>query len=197
MADAPRGRIARWLAAVPTSAWIVVGAGAVLGISALFGGLDEADLSSKQPPVVAVDEPIVRDELTIAVHSAELSMVAPDYSFEPDEGMIYLLVEATVTNNYTTTAIGLDEALRLDGTEKPTTDRLARVVDGSSLPQANPGLPIGVVWVFQVPEDEVAPGDTVRVTVTAKSFTEDGDVTYGSYWSDPKPTAFVDVEVQG
>lgn len=191
-----RVRIARWLGSIPTSIWFIVGAAVILGVSALFGGLDEADLSSRQPPVVPAGEEIVRDELTTIVHSAYVGDVAPGYSFEPEEGNVYLVVEATVTNNARVTTVTFSELIRVDQLEEPVALRTARLVDGSGLPQANPGVPTGVGFVWEVPEGSVSPGDTVRLTITAKSFTADGDVTFGSYWSDPQPTAFVDIEVQ-
>lgn len=195
MADGGRGRIVRWLAAVPTSIWFLVGLGIILGVSALFGGLDDADLSARQPPVVAAGEEIVRDEFTTTVHSARLTDVTPGYSFEPEEGFTYLVVEATVTNNGLVTTISFSDLLAIDSLEEPVATRIVRLIDNSTLPQANPGVPTEIAFVWEVPEDAVAPGDTVRLTVNAKTFTRDGDVTFGSYWSDPQPSAYVELEV--
>lgn len=193
--DGGRGRVARWLGSIPTSIWFIVGAALILGASALFGGLDDADLSARQPPVVPVGEEIARDEFTTVVHSAYLADVAPGFTLEPDEGNTYLVVEATVTNHGRVTTITFSDLLQLDQLEDPLAARTARLIDGSGLPHANPGLPIAVAFIWEIPEGTVSPGDTVQLTVMAKSFMEDGDVTFGSYWSDPQPTAFVDVEV--
>lgn len=197
MAGGARTRISRWIESVPTSVWLIAGAAVILGVSALFGGLDDADLSSREPPVVAADEEIARDELSTIVHSASLTDLAPGYSFEPDEGNTYLVVEATVTNNARVTTTAFTDLLQFDWLEDPLATRTVRLIDGSGVPQANPGIPTAVAFVWEIPEARVSTGDSVRLTVMAKSFTADGDVTFGSYWSDPRPTAFVDLEVEG
>lgn len=196
MADRGRGRIVRWLAAVPTSIWFLVGLGLILGVSALFGGLDDADLSARQPPVVVAEEEIARDELTTVIHSAVLTDLSPGYSFDPEEGFTYLVVEGTVTNNGLVTTISFDDLLRIEALEEPAVAHTARTIDNSTLPQLNPLVPTGIAFVWEVPEDAFASGDTVRLTVQAKTFTRDGDITFGSYWSDPQPTAYVDVVVR-
>jgi hypothetical protein len=187
----------RWLSAIPNSIWVLVGLGLVLAVSAIFGGLNDAEVAEETRPVVPAGEAIETEQFTLVVESARLSDVAPDYSFEPEDGNVYLIVEAVVTNKWTETNTTFADVLQLDWIDEPVTSRTARTLDGSTAAQANPHLPIGVTWVWEVPEDDVEPGATVRVTALAKSFMADGDVTYGSYWFDPVPVAYVDLEVSG
>ncbi len=176
--------------------WLVAGAAVILGASALFGGLDEATPSAEEVPVTAVGEPIVRDEFTVIVESAQLMDIAPGYSLEPEAGNTYFVVSATVTNNWRVSTTSLGDLLRLEWAEEPDATRTVRLIDDSPLAQANPGVPTSVAFVWEIPQAEREVGATARITVSARTLTEDGDVTYGSYWSDPRPTAYVDVIVE-
>ncbi len=181
---------------MPLFWWFVAGAALLLGVSALFGGLDEADRSAAEPPLVPVGERIVRDEFTVVVESARLMDIAPGYSLEPEAGNRYLVVTTTVTNNWRVSTTSLGDLLHLEWAEEPDATRTVRLIDDSPLAQANPGFPVNVAFVWEIPQGEREVGETARITVSARTLTEDGDVTYGSYWSDPRPTAYVDVIVE-
>ncbi len=190
----------RLLDSVPVKWWLVLAAALILGASALFGGLDDATVAAPEPVLVGVGEPFVGPQLTTTILSTELTDVAPGYSLEPGDGNTYLVVTATVTNTWTTSTELIRDLLQLewlDGEGTGEADRLTLVSDGTSSPQANPGVPIEVAYVWEVPEGVLAPGDVARVSIRSKSLTVDGDVSYGSYWSSPVVAAHADVEVVG
>lgn len=197
MAVRPSKRLLLWLSNMPVGWWIVLGVAVVLGVSALFGGLDDADPTADNPPTVALGEPIVRDELTTVVQSLSVGDSALGAIGEPDEGMAYLVLTARVTNNYTLSTVTITDLFQFDEyPDMPPYDRVVLLADDTTLPQAHPGVPIDAAWVWSIDEDMISAGDTVRVSVMAKTLTKDGLVSYGSYWSDPIATAWVDVEVK-
>lgn len=190
--------VLRALDSVPAKWWLFVIAAVVLAASAIFGGLDDATQADPEPPVLSPGQAFVGPQLTTTLHTAELMEVAPGYTLEPEDGFTYLVVMATVTNTSTTSTTAITDLLQLEWLDDETQgepDRTALLSDGTSLPQANPGVPIDVAYIWQVPIGDVEPADTVRVAIRSKTFTLDGDVTYGSYWSDPVVAARVDLEV--
>jgi hypothetical protein len=192
--------VLRALDSVPAKWWLGIIAAIVLGASAVFGGLDDATVASPEPRLLAAGDTFTAPELSTTVHSARITDLAPGYSLEPDVGNTYLVVTATVMNNWTTSTTSIGDLLQLEWLETEThgeADRTALVSDGSPLPQANPGVPTDVAYIWQVPVDELSPGDIVRVSIRSKTLTVDGDVTYGSYWSSPIVAARVDVEITG
>jgi len=198
MAERPSKRLVLWLSAMPFGWWIVAGVALVLGVSALFGGLADADLSANDPPVVASGEEIVRDELTTVVASVAVGADFPGIVSAPDDGQTHLVLTATVTNNYRLSTVAITDLFQFDQIpDMPPYDRVVLLADGTTLPQAHPGVPLEAAWVWTIDDDVIKVGDTVRVSVMAKTLTEDGLVSYGSYWSDPVPTAWVDLVVTG
>lgn len=199
-ASKPRRRVVRLIDSVPTRWWFTVAGAAVLAVSALFGGLDDASRAAVEPPVLEAGESFAGPELTTVVHSAEVADDAPGLAFEPEEGFTYFVVTATVTNNYTVSTIVIGDLLQLEwlgGETNGEADRIFLVSDETSLPYAHPDVPMEVAYIWELPEDTVLAGDTVQIAIRSKTLTVDGDVTYGSYWSDPVVAARVDVEVGG
>lgn len=186
------------LDSVPARWWLFAIAAVALAASAIFGGLDDASQADPEPPVLSPGEAFVGPQLTTTLHTAELMDVAPGYTLEPDDGFTYLVVTATVTNTSVTSTTAIDDLLQLewlDDETKGEPDRTALVSDETPLPQANPGVPMDVAYIWQVPIGELESGDTVRVSIRSKTFVQDGDVTYGSYWAYPVVAARVDLEV--
>jgi hypothetical protein len=182
VASRPTNPVLRVLDSVPAKWWLFGIAALVLAASALFGGLADAGRAEVELPVLTAGEEFVGPQLTTTISSAELTDVAPDYSFEPEEGNTYLVVTAVVTNTVkksTTSVADLLQLEWLDDDAQGVTERVALVSDGTSLPQANPGVPIEVAFVWEVPVGNVVPGDT-----------------FGDYWSNPVVAAHVDVEVR-
>lgn len=146
--------------------------------------------------MVEPGEEFIGPELATVVHSAEFSDTAPG-RFEPDEGYTYLVVRATVTNLYTVSSITFTDLLQIPslGEDMAKAERVT-FGDGTLGPQINPQVPLDVVFMWDVPLALVPEDGVVPVTIMAKSFTKDGDVTFGSYWSDPQPAAIVTLEAE-
>ncbi len=181
---------------MPLRWWFLTGVGALLAISALFGGLADAESVAAGPPHVEAGTENVGPQFTSIVRSAETSPVVPGIVSEPEEGNTYLLVSATVTNTWRIST-NANDLLQLPwlGDGLAVAERVVLVSDGTTNPQAHPGVPIDVVYVWEVPLADV-PESTMPVTVIEKVLTEDGDLTYGAYWSDPTPAAIVTLAVE-
>lgn len=191
----PVGRIARALDAVPTLVWVGVAALVVVGIVGLFGGLATAQRHLEEPPVLAVGEEHVGPQFSVEVHDATLMDVAPGFSIEADEGNEYLVVTITLTNNHTRSTTSMDDAIALEWLDEDhiAVDRLVVVSDETSLAQAHPRLPVDIAVVWQVPRGSIDEGETLRVSIMEASLRTDSELTYGDYWYDPLPVAYVDL----
>lgn len=193
-----RVRLARLIDAIPVKWWLAIVAALILAASAIFGGLDDAAPAEAETPVLSAGEPFVGPELTASLHEAWLTDLAPGLTLNPDDGFTFLVVSATVTNTWTRSTTAIRDLLQLEWIVDDTAgepDRTALISDGTPSPQAEPGVPMEVAYIWQVPIDRVADGDTVRVAIRSKTLTVDGDVTFGSYWADPTIAAQVDLEV--
>jgi len=196
----PKGRVVKAIDSVPLKWWFTGVGVVILAVSAAFGGLADAQEVRALIPQLQPGDQFVGPELSATLHSAELTDVAPDYTIEPEAGNTYLVVTATVTNNWKESTILISDLLRLEWLKdeaEGVPSRVALLSDGTSLPQANPGVPIEVAYIWEVPLDALTPGDDVEVAIRTKTFVLDGDVTYGSYWADPVTAATVTLEVEG
>ena len=193
-----RRAMTRWLDRVPLRWWFIAGVAVLLAISALFGGLADADRVEAGPVEVGAGTEIVGPELTTTVRSAEISSSAPGVFGEAEEGTAYLVIEATVTNTWRVSTITFTDLLQLPslGEEGAKAERVVLLSDNTTGVQAHPGVPVDVAFVWELPVLQL-PDSTIAVSVMAKTLTEDGDVTYGSYWSDPEPIAIVTLTVEG
>lgn len=192
--------IVRLLASVPTLWWIIAAAALVLGASALFGGLDDADsVGEVTTPVIAVGDEFPAAQFTTTVTGARLYDLFPTEFSEPeDEGNRFLVVTAIVTNNYYQSTTGTDTLLRLEflGEDGQESVRQVLMSDLSGSPQADPRIPQEIGFVWEVADDAFADGDTVRVTITSQTLFTENFITYGDYWVDPAVAAWVDVTVE-
>jgi hypothetical protein len=181
---------------VPLRWWFIGTVGVLLAASAAFGGLADARPVDHGPVTVEPGEEFVGPELATIVHSAEFSDTAPG-RFEPDEGYTYLVVRATVTNLWTVSSITFNDVLQTPwlGEDLAEAERVV-FPDGTLDTQVNPQVPLDVIFMWDVPLELVPEDGIVPVTIMSKSFTKDGDVTYGSYWSDPQPAAIVTLEAE-
>jgi len=187
-------RASRLLDRVPLRWWFIGTIGLLLAGSAAFGGLADAETADVGPVAVEPGEEFVGPELAVVVDSAEFSDTAPG-RYEPDEGYTYLVVRATVTNLWTVSSITFTDLLQIPefGEDLAKAERVT-FSDGTLGPQINPQVPVDVVFMWDFPSSLIPEDGVVPVTIMSKSFTEDGDVTYGSYWSDPQPAAIVTLE---
>ena len=192
--------IVRLVASVPTLWWIVAGAALILGVSALFGGLDDADsVGEVTTPVIEVGEEYPAAQFTTTVTGAGLYDVFPTEFSEPDEeGNRFLVVTAIVTNNYyqSTTATGTLLRLEFLGEDDQESARQVLMSDLTGNPQADPRIPQEIGFVWEVAGDTFAEGDTVRVSIARQSLFTENTIVYGDYWKDPVVAAWVDVTIE-
>lgn len=187
----------RGLSAVPTLWWIILAVAIVLGASALFGGLDDADTSGDSDvTTIAVGEQLVGDEFTVTVTGAQLYDAYPSEYNEPEDGNRLLVVTAKVMNNWTEYT-SLEELLGLEflGPTGQFTHTRVLLSDLTGNPIAIPRVPVEVAYVWEVPAGEFDDGDTVQVTIMSRTLFTDNFVTYGDYWTNPQPVAHVDVPI--
>lgn len=195
-----RNWVVRLLASIPTLWWIIAAAALVLGASALFGGLDDADsVGEITTPTIEVGEEFPAVQFTTTVTGARLYDVFPtEYSEPEDEGNRFLVVTAIVTNNYYQSTTAMDSLLRLEFLGEDGQESRSQVLmsDLSRGPQADPRIPQEVGFMWEVADDAFAVGDTVRVTITSQTLFTENFITYGDYWVDPVVAAWVDVTVE-
>ncbi|MDO9398501.1 MAG: hypothetical protein Q7T71_18305 [Herbiconiux sp.] len=186
---------------VPTK-WLVTGIVAVLlAGSAVFGGLNDAPA----PPLTRIQpgDTVTGQQLAITPERAVLIDGFPEEYIEPESpGGRLLVVVATVENEWTepvTTSegFGASDNLRVVGVPGLDTDTAPFVVvlldDGSQFPDLQPGVPMELGFIWEVPGDALADGDTVRVDLYDKRFQAEGFVTFGARFVDPVATSFVEL----
>jgi len=195
-APTPPPRPAFWRERIPGLAdrlptrWLLTGLTTVLlGLSALFGGLDDSPVQAA--PVIAEGERHVGSELTVTVTRALLIDAFPEQGVVPAEGDRLLVVRALVENT-TTEPIRLNtvdsDRIRVGGVPglpqaEPPFDILV-VDDGSDEVVAQSGVPVEVVFLWQVAGDAVAEGDAIEVQLLDRVFISEGQLTYGGLYGD-------------
>ncbi|WEO75796.1 hypothetical protein BJQ94_10400 [Cryobacterium sp. SO2] len=207
------GRARGLLTRLPTR-WLVTGSAAgLLGLSALFGGLDAAPVEAA--PVVAVGDSHVGSELTVTVSQALLIDAFPEQLLMPEEGNRLLVVRAVVENTTTeprrlgtagsvsatassttaggkkTDTIGLSGVPGVGQNQRPLS--ILVIDDGSGLVVVQPGVPVELAFVWEVAGDALTAGDPVRVELFDRVFISEGRLTYGGLYDDPVVTATVNV----
>lgn len=207
VAPTPPPRPAFWRDRIPGLAdrlptrWLLTGLTTVfLGLSALFGGLDDAPVQAA--PVIATDERHVGSELTVTVSQALLIDAFPEQHVVPAEGERLLVVRALVENT-TTEPIRLNtvdsDRIRVAGVPglpraAPPFDILV-VDDGSDEVVAQSGVPVEVVFIWKVAGDAVAEGDAIEVQLLDRVLISEGQLTYGGLYDDPVVTGTLELEL--
>ncbi|MBB3606899.1 hypothetical protein FHT40_006592 [Mycolicibacterium sp. BK556] len=177
-----RGPIRRWFAGLGFSQMGQLLTVAILGATALFGGLDTVsttvtpfqpgDQFSDGPFTVTVDRASFPREIR-----AGTWLVAPKA-----EGLRYLAVVATLHNDGTVPA-SVDDELDLRDEPNKRFFGVFRIADGSRITRIGPGLSEEVATLWTLPEDALRDGDSVTLRVWKKEFHE-LMVTYGQTWLD-------------
>lgn len=178
----PAARLRRWLASWELKRWWQAAVVAVLAATALFGGLDTVDtaVTTFRP-----GEPFSDGEFTVTVNRASLvrevrngtTILAP-----AKPGRSYLGVITTIRNDGTVPG-RLDGEVDLVGLPEDRFVGPMRLQDGTSIPTLGPGLTEDVAFVWELPQDAVAVGDSVTVRIWKKHFGELMTV-YGQDWVD-------------
>jgi hypothetical protein len=183
---------------VPTT-WLITGCtGLFLGISAVFGGLDDAPV---QPaPVIEAGDSHAGAELTVAVNQALLIDAFPEQYLIPKQGDRLLVVRAVVENTTPEPrrlSTKISDTLRVGGVPglpavTPPRDILV-IDDGSDAVTVQPGVPVELAFVWVIAADAVVKGDDVTVQLMDRVRVSDGRLTYGGVYADPVVGATVDV----
>ncbi|MGE2737851.1 hypothetical protein [Mycolicibacterium vaccae] len=178
----PRPRVGRWLAQLGPRQWGKIALVAILAVAALFGGLDRVDtgVTSFHP-----GEQFSDGQYTVTVHRARLvsELSAGGFALAREKaGRRYLGVVVTVRNDGTATG-SLDRVLQLHSAADTEFVGVMRVDDGSQAIRLGPGLEEQLAYVWELPEGELVPGDSVTLRVWRRSLSE-GMVIYGEHYID-------------
>jgi len=154
----------------------------ILGVTALFGGLDTVDTTVTD---FKPGEAFSDGEFTITIDRASLAsevragstLVAP-----AKPGRRYLGIVATVRNDGTIPGFLRNELDLRDQPDKEFRSAF-RISDGSPISALGPGLTEQLAFLWELPENAVEPGDSVTVRVWKKQYRE-LLVTYGKAWLD-------------
>jgi hypothetical protein len=169
--------------------------GLVLGISGLFGGLD--DVGDPNVDTIDFEQTVPGSPFNVTIHSVRVADEAPRIK-HAEAGTRWIIVEATLENTDTETNLLASRALRIggvDGVKKPGADedieelpdRVLLVRDGGLASQVMPGLPIRVGFFWEQSASAPVP-TTVEVIVmnmTKRPQAADQQV----WWFDAKPVA--------
>ena len=172
----------------------------VLGVTALFGGLADADVEHPDVARVTVGEKVVAAPYEITIRKVvwvdELPNVYPQ-----EKGSHWLAITATLRNTHTESLFGaveLKDALTLSGVdglvEKPErgTDRVESsyrkvIADTSDLSPVQPGIAYEMVFLFEQ-RAGVTPPTEVTVQAVGHTWRQNSiDKTMG--WFDPTVVA--------
>ena len=197
---------------LPTT-WLVTAVAAVLlGVSAVFGGLDEAPVEAAA--VIEAGDTHAGSELTLTVDQALLIDAFPEQLVIPQKGNRLLVVRAVVENTTNEprrlstvplTSSGAPrpqrtvqaDVLRIVGVSgqraaTPPTSILV-IDDGSDKVVVQPHVPVELAFVWEVPQDEVKKGDTINVQLLDRVLISEGELTYGGLYGDPVVTASLEL----
>jgi hypothetical protein len=161
-------------------------------IIAVLGGFN--DVPVEKLPLVQPGATHTGGEVDTTVTAIYLTTRAPAQSYDADDGMQYLVVEATLTNRMSSPSILGRDLVRvlLDGVIDPEDEPSTGIVDlrtGDQVPFLQPGLPIDVAWSWEIPLDAAAAGDDLIIGYFER-FPIQGDPVFGdTAFTRPQPTA--------
>jgi hypothetical protein len=174
--------------------------GIVLGATALFGGLEDADPTSRDVTSVKIGEKVVAAPYEITIRKVVWVDELPNV-YPLEKGSHWLAITATVRNTHTESLFGaveLKDALALSGVEglveKPErgTERVEStyrkiIADTTDLSPVQPGLSYEMVFLFEQRAD-AAPPTEVAVEAVGHTWRQNSiDKTMG--WLDPEVVA--------
>jgi len=194
---ARRDRVLAWLDRVPTLVWIGAAALVVVGVVALFGGLDDAeatvDVTELQALAVGVASGGAPTDVTVLSVSRTTAM--PELWLEADPGQEFIVVEIDAVNTWDRTTVGIRSAvlLELDG-ELVEADRVMVSADLAAVSTLPPRVPTRMTLIWPVPVGAV--GDVAPVLVTDSVFVPDPVLLDAPYWRDLGPRWVVSAPVE-
>ena len=176
----PPNRLRAWLAGLQLSQLTQILTLVVLAATALFGGLDTVDRR------VTVGEPgtaFSDGEFTVTIERASLVpevRTGTRVIAKAKPGRTYLGVVTQLRNDGTAAGSLQNEITLLD---QPDAEFIGpfRLTDGEPVARIGPGLTEDLVFIWSLPEDAVAAGESVTLQVPKKTFNE-LLTTYGKAW---------------
>jgi hypothetical protein len=176
------GPVRGWLSDLGLRQIIWIGVAAILGLTALFGGLDRVNT---KVTTIKAGEPFSDGEFTITIQraSAVSELRSGGMLLAPrSPGHRYLGVVATLRNDGTVPAQLMDE-IDLRGQPKSEFFNSFRINDGSQISKLGPRLTETIAFLWTVPDSAMQPGTTVKLRIWRKKFQE-AAVNYGKVWLD-------------
>lgn len=185
----------RW-ARLPRWAQVALGAVAAVLVAWPFGAWDRVDREVARAEVLAPGEQHVGERYASRVVAAEVRARRPGLSLDPEPGVAYLVVRGSlevrtdVTDSVDTGAW----VVSAGDLELASADAVVLAADDTTALTLQPGLETEVLWVWEVEDADLGPGDPVRVSVVDR--TEDASrLGRGTLWLDPRVGAVVDLVV--
>lgn len=178
----PARRLWRQLVEMPLKKWRRLGVVFVLAVGLVFGGLDTVDTAvTPFDPGKAFSD----GQFTVTLDRASLvpEVRAGARTIAPAEaGRRYLGIVAELRNDGTVPGRLNGE---LDVRDLPDKRFIGafRIADGAQRVALGPGLTEQLAFIWSLPEDVLAAGESVTVRVWKKKYTE-LMVTYGQSWVD-------------
>lgn len=185
---------------------VVVGVAAAGGLVAIpLGGWDTVQLQSRVVPEQPIGQPLVGHRFTTAIDDIYLTDLSPDGYTEPETGVTFLVVVATLEN------MTAEPELPMSGSSFPafvvpgvyTVDKppgisdvstyLAR--DGTYGVLLNPGVPDTVIYVFSVWRTLVQADDELRIGIT-DALPDEAELYQGTRWNNARIVAEVPMIVR-
>jgi hypothetical protein len=161
----------------------------VIGAVAGFGGLETVS----EAPVAraSAGQQITGKQLDVSIEDAWLADGFDPY-LEPEPGFRFLAVRALVTNVSTTPVSTVKDNVLVEGLTggegEPQADEVIRMGESSN-PVLQPGVEQQILFLWQIPGDDIAEGSTVTVRVLDKTLRQ--GFLFDDSWSDPEVTAEV------
>ena len=172
----------------------------VLGVTALFGGLADADVAVPRVSGLRIGETVRAEPYEITVRKVLWVDELPNV-FPTEQGNRWLAITATVRNTHSESLFGaveLADSLAMTGVDglvkepEKGTDRVEStyrkvLADTSDLSPVSPGLPYEMVYLFEL-KSSVTPPAEVTLQVVRHTWRENSlDQSMG--WFDPAVVA--------
>lgn len=180
---------------VPTKWFAAIATGLFLAATAAFGGL--ATAAADPVGEIEVGETHRGPLYALSIDRAFLFDELSEAGAYPDDGQRVLALRITVENVWTSPEgmSGMRQTLSI-GVPGAELTSMARIDDSTTNPRLQPGVPAELAVAWLVPDDAVADGDDVTVTVSDPALRTGQAVTSGQWWDDAAPVARVTLPVE-
>ena len=152
---------------LPWWAWVIAGAGVIIGGIAALGGF--ADATTRLVPRYDVGETYTGNETSVTVESATLVDTMPDRYETTAEGTAYVVVEVTLDSELSGPNTFHRDVVRVivDGVVDADTEpaSILEMRTGAQITKLQPGIPMRVAYVWPVDSTAVSDGDDIIIGV--------------------------------